>query len=81
MYFFHKLSFYPILFSLSDQKPVDNEDEVVVMVCLDYQVLEYVEKIAYTFLDIREKSNLKPFELRNKLFRPCYCLELHIGIG
>ncbi|XP_031505043.1 uncharacterized protein LOC116267453 [Nymphaea colorata] len=32
--------------SLSDRKPVDNEDEVVVLVLPDYQMLEYVEKIA-----------------------------------
>lgn len=32
--------------SLGDRKPVDNEDEVVVMVVPDYQMLEYVERIA-----------------------------------
>ncbi|WOL09164.1 hypothetical protein Cni_G17917 [Canna indica] len=32
--------------SLSDRKPVDNEDEVVVMVVPDYQMLENVQKIA-----------------------------------
>ncbi|KAF3785565.1 hypothetical protein EJ110_NYTH27529 [Nymphaea thermarum] len=32
--------------SLSDRKPVGNEDEVVVLVLPDYQMLEYVEKIA-----------------------------------
>ncbi|RWR95632.1 hypothetical protein CKAN_02498500 [Cinnamomum micranthum f. kanehirae] len=32
--------------SLSDRKPVDNEDELVVMVVPDYQMLEYVERIA-----------------------------------
>ncbi|CAL9123453.1 unnamed protein product [Musa acuminata var. zebrina] len=32
--------------SLSDRKPVDNEDEVVVMVVPDYQMLEYVERVA-----------------------------------
>ncbi|XP_052192486.1 uncharacterized protein LOC127801408 isoform X2 [Diospyros lotus] len=32
--------------SLSDRKPVDNGDEIVVMVVPDYQMLEYVERIA-----------------------------------
>ncbi|RWW42714.1 hypothetical protein BHE74_00051700 [Ensete ventricosum] len=32
--------------SLSDRKPVDNEDEVVIMVVPDYQMLEYVERVA-----------------------------------
>ncbi|XP_075502008.1 uncharacterized protein LOC142540037 isoform X1 [Primulina tabacum] len=32
--------------SLGDRKPVDNEDEIVVMVVPDYQMLEYVERIA-----------------------------------
>ncbi|KAJ0977907.1 hypothetical protein J5N97_013381 [Dioscorea zingiberensis] len=32
--------------SLSDRKPVQDEDEVVVMVVPDYQMLEYVERIA-----------------------------------
>ncbi|CAL9102043.1 unnamed protein product [Musa textilis] len=32
--------------SLSDRKPVDSEDEVVVMVVPDYQMLEYVERVA-----------------------------------
>eukprot|EP00268_Persea_americana_P035461 TRINITY_DN3501_c0_g1_i1.p1 TRINITY_DN3501_c0_g1~~TRINITY_DN3501_c0_g1_i1.p1 ORF type:complete len:345 (+),score=79.02 TRINITY_DN3501_c0_g1_i1:136-1170(+) len=32
--------------SLSDRKPIDNEDELVVMVVPDYQMLEYVERIA-----------------------------------
>lgn len=32
--------------SLSDRKPVQDEDEVVVMIVPDYQMLEYVERIA-----------------------------------
>lgn len=32
--------------SLSDRKPVDSDDEIVVMVVPDYQMLEYVERIA-----------------------------------
>ncbi|XP_073146953.1 uncharacterized protein [Henckelia pumila] len=32
--------------SLGDRKPVDNEDDIVVMVVPDYQMLEYVERIA-----------------------------------
>eukprot|EP00262_Sarcandra_glabra_P011168 TRINITY_DN268_c0_g2_i2.p1 TRINITY_DN268_c0_g2~~TRINITY_DN268_c0_g2_i2.p1 ORF type:complete len:311 (+),score=43.15 TRINITY_DN268_c0_g2_i2:22-933(+) len=37
--------------SLSDRKPVENEDEVVVMVVPDYQMLEYVERIASRLSD------------------------------
>ncbi|KAL5995164.1 hypothetical protein ACLOJK_025222 [Asimina triloba] len=37
--------------SLSDRKPVDNEDEIVVMVVPDYQMLEYVERIASLLSD------------------------------
>lgn len=33
-------------FSLSDRKPVDDEDEIIVMIVPDYQMLEYVERIA-----------------------------------
>lgn len=32
--------------SLSDRKPIDDEDEVAVMIVPDYQMLEYVERIA-----------------------------------
>ncbi|TKY52219.1 hypothetical protein E2542_SST23739 [Spatholobus suberectus] len=32
--------------SLSDRKPVESDDEIVVMVVPDYQMLEYVERIA-----------------------------------
>ncbi|XP_047318578.1 uncharacterized protein LOC124921915 [Impatiens glandulifera] len=37
--------------SLSDRKPVDNEDEIIVMVVPDYQMLSYVEKIASMLSD------------------------------
>ncbi|XP_004495729.1 uncharacterized protein [Cicer arietinum] len=37
--------------SLSDRKPVDSGDEMVVMIVPDYQMLEYVEKIASTLSD------------------------------
>ncbi|CAO2836682.1 unnamed protein product [Amaranthus hypochondriacus] len=37
--------------SLSDRKPVEDEDEIVVMVVPDYQMLEYVEKIASLLSD------------------------------
>ncbi|XP_019186759.1 PREDICTED: uncharacterized protein LOC109181445 [Ipomoea nil] len=37
--------------SLGDRKPVDNEDEIVVMVVPDYQMLEYVERIASNLSD------------------------------
>ncbi|KAK7391995.1 hypothetical protein VNO78_20421 [Psophocarpus tetragonolobus] len=32
--------------SLSDRKPVENDDEIVVMIVPDYQMLEYVQRIA-----------------------------------
>ncbi|KMT13773.1 hypothetical protein BVRB_4g081490 [Beta vulgaris subsp. vulgaris] len=37
--------------SLSDRKPVEDEDEIVVMVVPDYQMLEYVQKIATLLSD------------------------------
>lgn len=37
--------------SLSDRNPVDDEDEVVVMIIPDYQMLEYVERIANRLSD------------------------------
>ncbi|KAK9163958.1 hypothetical protein Syun_004860 [Stephania yunnanensis] len=37
--------------SLSDRKPVESEDEIVVMVVPDYQMLEYVERIATSLSD------------------------------
>ncbi|OVA17020.1 protein of unknown function DUF1995 [Macleaya cordata] len=37
--------------SLSDRKPVESEDEIVVMVVPDYQMLGYVEKIAANLSD------------------------------
>ncbi|PWA33954.1 hypothetical protein CTI12_AA623740 [Artemisia annua] len=37
--------------SLSDRKPVEKEDEIVVMVLPDYQMLEYVERIATNLSD------------------------------
>ncbi|GAB4835831.1 hypothetical protein Ancab_000747 [Ancistrocladus abbreviatus] len=37
--------------SLSDRKPVEAEDEIVVMVVPDYQMLEYVERIASDLSD------------------------------
>ncbi|XP_075657665.1 uncharacterized protein LOC142627685 [Castanea sativa] len=37
--------------SLSDRKPVESEDEIVVMVVPDYQMLEYVERIASDLSD------------------------------
>jgi len=38
--------FFCYLSSLSDRKPVEGDDEIVVMVVPDYQMLEYVERIA-----------------------------------
>lgn len=40
-----------ISYSLSDRKPVENEDEIVVMVVPDYQMLGYVERIASDLSD------------------------------
>nr|GMD48169.1 Protein LOW PSII ACCUMULATION 3 like [Ipomoea batatas] len=37
--------------SLGDRKPVENEDEIIVMVVPDYQMLEYVERIASNLSD------------------------------
>ncbi|XP_010421597.1 PREDICTED: uncharacterized protein LOC104707044 [Camelina sativa] len=37
--------------SLSDRKPVEKEDEIIVMVVPDHQMLEYVEKIAKGLAD------------------------------
>ncbi|VVB15255.1 unnamed protein product [Arabis nemorensis] len=37
--------------SLSDRRPVEKEDEIIVMVVPDYQMLEYVEKIAKGLAD------------------------------
>ncbi|PQQ06522.1 uncharacterized protein Pyn_06540 [Prunus yedoensis var. nudiflora] len=45
------LIFCPLISSLSDRKPVQSEDEIVVMVVPDYQMLEYVEKLASTLSD------------------------------
>lgn len=43
--------YFLILSSLSDRKPVEREDEIVVMVVPDYQMLEYVERIASDLSD------------------------------
>ena len=40
-----------VVLSLSDRKPVDTADEIVVMVVPDYQMLENVEKIAAALSD------------------------------
>ncbi|KAK1360933.1 Tyrosine-sulfated glycopeptide receptor [Heracleum sosnowskyi] len=37
--------------SLSDRKPVESEDEIIVMLVPDYQMLEYVQKIASDLSD------------------------------
>ncbi|XP_050382989.1 uncharacterized protein LOC126799766 [Argentina anserina] len=37
--------------SLSDRKPITSEDEIVVMIVPDYQMLEYVEKLASSLSD------------------------------
>ena len=39
-------SYIELLSSLSDRKPVSGEDDIIVMVVPDYQMLEYVERIA-----------------------------------
>ncbi|KAK9919824.1 hypothetical protein M0R45_028399 [Rubus argutus] len=37
--------------SLSDRKPITSEDEIVVMIVPDYQMLEYVERLASSLSD------------------------------
>ncbi|XP_044483720.1 uncharacterized protein LOC123209657 isoform X2 [Mangifera indica] len=37
--------------SLSDRKPVESEDEIVIMIVPDYQMLQYVQKIASSLSD------------------------------
>ncbi|PRQ42175.1 hypothetical protein RchiOBHm_Chr3g0454751 [Rosa chinensis] len=37
--------------SLSDRKPITSEDEIVVMIVPDYQMLEYVERLAASLSD------------------------------
>uniref|UniRef100_A0A0R0ERE8 DUF1995 domain-containing protein n=1 Tax=Glycine max TaxID=3847 RepID=A0A0R0ERE8_SOYBN len=44
--------------SLSDRKPVESDDEVVVMIVPDYQMLEYVERIASNLSNIPEPTPL-----------------------
>lgn len=39
------------LSSLSDRKPVESEDEIVIMIVPDYQMLQYVQKIASSLSD------------------------------
>lgn len=41
----------PIISSLSDRKPITSEDEIVVMIVPDYQMLEYVERLASSLSD------------------------------
>lgn len=43
--------FLTFMSSLSDRKPVEKEDEIVVMIVPDYQMLGYVEKIAAELSD------------------------------
>lgn len=45
------IEFLQFVYSLSDRKPVEKEDEIVVMVVPDYQMLEYVERIAAALSD------------------------------
>ena len=45
------LAVFSNLFSLGDRRPVESEDEIVVLVDPDYQMLEYVQKIASELLD------------------------------
>lgn len=50
-----------VVLSLSDRKPVDSADEIVVMVVPDYQMLENVEKIAAALSDDPVKIWIVPF--------------------
>ncbi|KAI3962085.1 hypothetical protein MKW92_048043 [Papaver armeniacum] len=51
--------------SLSDRKPVDKDDEIVVMVVPDYQMLEYVEKIAANISDDPDVDEPRPLIMWN----------------
>ncbi|KAI3893845.1 hypothetical protein MKX03_021494 [Papaver bracteatum] len=51
--------------SLSDRKPVDKDDEIVVMVVPDYQMLEYVEKIAANISDDPDIDEPRPLIMWN----------------
>lgn len=53
--------------SLSDRKPVEDEDEIVVMVVPDYQMLEYVEKIASLLSDDPVSIFPSKFECEGKI--------------
>ncbi|KAG4983429.1 hypothetical protein JHK84_028517 [Glycine max] len=44
--------------SLSDRKPVESDDEIVVMIVPDYQMLEYVERIASNLSNVPEPTPL-----------------------
>ncbi|KAL2994044.1 hypothetical protein AAZX31_10G144900 [Glycine max] len=44
--------------SLSDRKPVESDDEIVVMIVPDYQMLEYVERIASNLTNVPEPTPL-----------------------
>lgn len=50
-----------VILSLSDRKPVDIADEIVVMVVPDYQMLENVQKIAAALSDDPVKVQIIPF--------------------
>lgn len=57
--------------SLSDRKPVEAEDELVVMVVPDYQMLEYVERIASNLSD-DPVSTYPPQSLSETILKICF---------
>lgn len=66
---------FSILCSLSDRKPVEDGDDIVVMLVPDYQMLEYVEKIASRLSDDPVLPNPSPNFFYHLLFHSSelYC--------
>lgn len=63
-----------VILSLSDRKPVDIADEIVVMVVPDYQMLANVEKIAAALSD--DPVKIQSFHLVLKSLLPKFFLIL-----
>lgn len=63
---------FSYLSSLGDRKPVEREDEIVVLIVPDHQMLEYVQKIAselsddpVNILSLSHTHRNYPFHFRN----------------
>lgn len=66
--------------SLSDRRPVEKDDEVVVMLVPDYQMLEYVERIASQLSDdpVCESIEITGTTCFLFLFHfYCFCVMIH----